>query len=135
VTSGEPRTVRPDAYARCVIEIGSKARKLPAPPTIVWASLTDPHHAGARPWLHLLDDEVEPIVLRCEKPNQVVWSSLWPSRPNDQVHLTLTAVDGETLLQFTLLTPDEVPDASKAGHRRRRINQLLFADLRYSYGQ
>jgi hypothetical protein len=118
-----------------VIEIGSRARTLPAPPVIVWASLTSPHQAGARPWLNLLDDEVEPTVLRSEKPNEVVWSSLWPSRPNDEVHLTLTAVGSETLLRFTVLTPDDAPDASKTGHLRRRMNQLLFADLRYSYGQ
>jgi hypothetical protein len=83
----------------------------------------------------LLADEVDPRVLATEKPGQVVWSSLWPSRPDDQVHFALTASrDGGTLLRFTLLTPDEAPDQSKTGHLRRRLNQLLFADLRYSYG-
>ncbi|MEV7045674.1 hypothetical protein [Amycolatopsis sp. NPDC051061] len=84
----------------------------------------------------MLADEVDPRVLAAEKPSQVVWSSLWPSRPDDQVHFVLTASrDGGTLLRFTLLTPDEAPDQSKTGHLRRRLNQLLFADLRYSYGQ
>ncbi len=118
-----------------MIEFGSKARKLPPPPAIVWASLMDPHQAGTRPWLHLLPDEVEPAVLHSERPNLVLWSSLWPSRPNDQVHLWLTAVGLETLLKFTLVTPDHAPDASKTGHLRRRVNHLLFADLRFSYGQ
>jgi len=27
---------------------------------------------------------------------------------------------------FTLLTPDDLPDESKVGHRRRRLNQVLF---------
>ena len=94
-----------------------------------------PRMPGARSWLNLLDDEVEPTILDAEKPIRVVWSSLWPSRPNDQVHLELSAAGGETLLRFTLLTPDELPDASKTGHLRRRVNHLLFADLRCSYGQ
>jgi hypothetical protein len=45
------------------------------------------------------------------------------------------ATGSETLLRFSLLTPDGPPDESKTGHLRRRMNQLLFADLRYSYGQ
>ena len=102
---------------------------------MVWDSLTDPHRAGTRPWLTLLSDEVEPRLLDAERPVRVVWSSLWPSRPNDRVHLELSETLGETLLRFTLLTPDEPPDASKTGHLRRRLNELLFADLRYSYGQ
>jgi hypothetical protein len=118
-----------------VIEIGSRARTLPAPPHIVWESLVNPHQPGARPWLHLLDDEREPTVLDADKPNRVVRSSLWPSRPRDQVLLELTAAGSQTALRFTLLTPDDPPDASKTGHLRRRINHLLFADLRFSYGQ
>lgn len=118
-----------------MIEIGSRARKLPAPPAIVWESLVDPHRAGARPWLNLLDDEIEPTIIDAKKPVRVIWSSLWPSRPNDQVHLGLVAAGNETVLRFRVLTSDDPPDASKTGHIRRRINQLLFADLRFSYGQ
>ncbi|MGN6132508.1 MAG: hypothetical protein ACTHOK_19430 [Nocardioidaceae bacterium] len=92
-----------------VIAYGSRARKLPAPPPIVWDSLTSPQKPGARPWLDLLED--------------------------DQILLELAADETETSLRFTLLTPDERPDDSKTGHIRRRINQLLFADLRFSYGQ
>ncbi|MET1073025.1 MAG: hypothetical protein ABWY11_10310 [Umezawaea sp.] len=117
-------------------EIGSRARTLPAPPGVVWHSLVEPRRPGARPWLDLLPDEVEPAVLAAEEPSRVVWSSLWPSRPNDQVHFGLTASgDGGTSLRYTLLTPDEAPDPSKTGHLRRRVNQLLFADLRFSYGR
>jgi uncharacterized protein YndB with AHSA1/START domain len=124
------------AYSARVIEIGSRARTLPAPPAVVWDSLVDPRRPGTRQWLHLLADEVDPTVLAAEKPGRATWSSLWPSRPHDQIHFALTAErDGGTLLRFTLLTPDEPPDQSKTGHLRRRLNQLLFADLRYSYGQ
>ncbi len=126
----------PAPYAASVIEIGSRARTLPAPPPVVWESLTQPRRPQGRAWLELLPDEVEPEVLRADKPNRVVWSSLWPSRPDDQVHFELTPVAaGQTLLRFTLLTPTEPPDQSKTGHLRRRLNHLLFADLRFSYGQ
>jgi len=119
-----------------VIEFGSRARTLPAPPAVVWESLVDPRRPGARPWLTLLSDEVEPVVVEAEQPHRVVWSSLWPSRPDDQVHFDLTpAPDGGTSLRFTLCTPDTAPDESKSGHLRRRLNELLFAELRYSYGQ
>ena len=129
-------SVDSSTYPARVIEIGSRARTLPASPPTVWDSLVEPRRPGTRPWLRLLPDEVDPGILTAEKPSQVAWSSLWPSRPNDQVHFTLTASrDGGTLLRFTLLTTDEALDQSKTGHLRRRLNQLLFADLRFSYGQ
>jgi hypothetical protein len=102
---------------------------------VVWESLMDPRRHGCRPWLNLLGDEVDPRILHAGKPSRVVWSSLWPSRPNDEIHFELTAVGSKTLLRFTLLTPEAAPDASKTGHLRRRLNQVLFADLRFSYGQ
>ncbi|MFE9576684.1 hypothetical protein ACFYO1_09905 [Nocardia sp. NPDC006044] len=119
-----------------MIEFGSRSRRLPAPPHIVWESLTRPRRPQSRPWLILLSDEVEPTVLAAENPHRVVWSSLWPTRPDDQIHFHLTSTDSaETLLNFTLLTPAEPPDQSKTGHLRRRLNHLLFANLRFSYGQ
>jgi hypothetical protein len=122
-------------YARIVIEIGSRTRKLAAPPAIVWEPLVNPSRPGGRPWLNLLDDEIEPLVIDAKRPVRVVWSSLWPSRPNDQIHLDLMSMGNETSLKFTLLTPDDLPAASKTGYLRRRINHVLYADLRYSYGQ
>ena len=59
----------------------------------------------------------------------------WPTRPRDEIHFELSNEGSETSLRFTLLTPDDPPDASKAGHIRRRVNHLLFADLRSAYGQ
>ena len=117
------------------MEYGSRARRLPAPPGIVWESLTSPRMSGTRHWLNLLDDEVAPNVLESVRPSRVVWSSLWPTRPKDRIVLELTDAGGETSLRFTLLTPDELPDQSKIGHIRKRMNHLLFADLRFSYGQ
>lgn len=119
-----------------MIELGSRTRKLPAPPSVVWRSLAEPERQGARPWLGLLPDEVAPTVLEAEEPRWLTWSSLWPSRAQDVVRFELAASpDGGTALTFRLLTGGGVPDASKLGHLRRRVNQLLFGDLRASYGQ
>jgi hypothetical protein len=122
-------------YSRRVIEIGSRRRSLPAPPHIVWQSLTEPRRSDARSWLELLDDEVEPAIVEAVAPTRVVWSSIWPSRPHDRIEFDLVRDGDGTALCWTVLTPDEAPDASKAGHIRYRMNVLINRDLRYSYGQ
>jgi len=118
-----------------VIEYGARTRTLPAPPHVVWEDLVHPKRSGTRAWLDLLDDEVEPVVLEKERPTRVVWSSLWPNRPDDRVEMELSARGADTALHFSLLADGDPPDESKTGHIRKRVNRLLFADLRYSYGQ
>jgi len=102
---------------------------------VVFESLTDPHQPGARPWLSLLYDEIEPRVLESEWPHLIVWSSLWPIRPADQVSLELSPEPSDTLVRFTLLTPHDLPEDRLIRHLRYRMSVLLYADLRYSYGQ
>lgn len=63
-----------------MVEIGSRQRNLPPPPRVVFEDLTVPNRSPARPWLHLLVDEVAPAVLESQEPGRVVWSSLWPRR-------------------------------------------------------
>jgi hypothetical protein len=119
----------------CVLEIGSRERKQPAPPQVVWRSLAEPRQDRARPWLDLLDDEVEPAVLEAVAPSLVVWSSLWPSRPEDTLRFDLVESGSGTSLRWSLLTVHDLPDASKIGHLRRRVNVLINEKLRLSYGQ
>ena len=122
-------------YIDAVTPYGKRTRRLPAPPHVVFDGLVNPAKTGTRVWLDLMDDEVPPRVVESDGPRRVVWSSLWPSRPCDQVVLELADAGGETALTFTLLADGDMPDESKTGHIRRRINRLLFADLRSSYGQ
>jgi hypothetical protein len=118
-----------------MFELGRRTRTLPAPPSIVWDSLTDPVQPEARAWLNLLDDEIAPRLLETIRPTLVVWSSIWPTTPDQIIRFDI-ASDGEggTALTWTLTSPGELDDAA-VGHRRYRLNKLIWADLRYSYGQ
>ncbi|WCN84408.1 hypothetical protein [Micromonospora sp. LH3U1] len=120
-----------------VHELGSRLRRLPAPPHIVWRSLCDPYEAGSRAWLELRDDEVPPRVVAGYAPVLVVWSSLWPHRPLDRIRFDLAAAPGsqDCALRWTLTTDGEVPGESTLGYLRHRLNYLINNRLRRSYGQ
>jgi len=115
--------------------VGTRERRLPAPPQVVWRSLAEPHRPGARPWLRLLADEVEPQLRDAVPPGLVVWTSLWPRRPDVVLAFEVRAAGAETALRWTLTADGEPPDESLTGHLRYRVNHLLWSDLRLSYGQ
>lgn len=127
----------PPCHAEPMIELGSRKRNLPAPPHVVFADLAAPRSAGIRAWLDLLDDEVAPVVLESSEPSQVVWSSLWLRRPDARITFELPPGDpaGGTDLRWTLTADEPTPDDSLTGHMRKRINTLIHANLRYTYGQ
>ncbi|OMC07526.1 hypothetical protein [Mycolicibacterium fortuitum] len=120
-----------------MVEIGTRKRNLPATPSVVFEDLLSPRTDGTRSWLHLLGDEVAPTVLESEDPGYVVWSSLWPRRADARISFELRqgGLGGGTDLQWTLTVDEPAPDESLAGHMRKRINTLIHANLRYSYGQ
>ncbi|MET3806387.1 hypothetical protein ABIB25_003402 [Nakamurella sp. UYEF19] len=61
---------------------------------------------------------------------------MWPSRPDALIHFDLPADSrGGTDLRRTLLLDEPLPDASKLGHLRKRINELINGRLRLSFGQ
>jgi hypothetical protein len=120
-----------------MIEVGSRRRSQPAPPHVVFEALTQPDRDPARPWLDLLPDERRPEVVEAREPELVVWSSLWERRPDALIRFELP-VDGpgyDTDLRWVLLVDEPAPDASLLDHMRRRINELVNADLRYTFGQ
>jgi hypothetical protein len=103
---------------------------------VIFEALTEPDRDPARPWLLLLDDERRPRTLEVRKPHLIVWSSIWIKRPDAQVRFDLP-FDGAagTDLRWTLLVADTLPDSSSLGHMRKRLNQLINANLRYTFGQ
>jgi hypothetical protein len=119
-----------------VEEIGTRKRNQPAPPRIVVEALTEPERQGGRHWLDLLDDEEPPRVLRAEPSSTVVWSSIWTKRPDAIVRFDLPSDGaGGTDLRWTLLVDEPAPDDALVGHMRKRMNQLVNAELRFSFGQ
>ncbi|WP_370291194.1 hypothetical protein [Nocardioides sp.] len=112
-----------------------RTRRLPPPAHIVWDDLARPATTGPRVWLDLVDDEVPPRVLGGERPHRLVWSSLWPSRPKDRIDFELTADGRDTRVAITLLAAGDPPDDETLRHLRHRLSELLWRDLRHSYGQ
>ncbi len=119
------------------VEGGSRQRNQPAPPHAIFDALTDPHRDACRLWLTLLADETEPTVLAAEAPHLVVWSSLWPHRPDATLRFDLPVDEsGQGCdMRWTLLLDEPLPDGSLLGHMRKRMNQLVNANLRYTFGQ
>jgi hypothetical protein len=115
--------------------IGSRKRNQPAPPWAIFEDLCAPNRNPAKPWLQLLDDEIAPTVVESHRPDTVVWTSLWVKRPDARVHFDPPAGGGGTDLRWTLYVDEPVPDQSLIGHMRKRMNELINANLRYSYGQ
>jgi hypothetical protein len=102
----------------------------------MFEALTNPNRDPSRPWLLLLDDEIPPTVLECDEPHLVLWSSLWTKRPDARIRFELPverAGEG-TDLCWTLLVDEPLPDPSTLGHMRKRINELINANLRYTFG-
>jgi hypothetical protein len=120
-----------------MLEAGSRKRNQPAPPHVMFEALTEPDRDPARPWLALLDDEQRPRLLEASKPSLVVWSSLWIKRPDAIVRIDLPPDRSGygTDLRWTLLVEEPMPDASLVGHMRKRLNQLINANLRFTFGQ
>lgn len=115
-------------------ELGSREKPMPAPVAVIVESLSEPQRPAGRPWLELHAGEVAPRVLATGE-REVVWSSLWADRPDDVLVFTARPDGPGSLLRFTWLSPEPLVEAEDLGQGRFRLNQLLFRDLRLSFGQ
>jgi hypothetical protein len=96
--------------------------------------LVKPNRDSRREWMILARGETPPRVVEADKPTLVVWSSIWATRPDDLIRFDLEPSGQETQLRWTLLAPEELaPDAVRP--LRRRLNELINAQLRYTFGQ
>lgn len=124
-----------NTVALVMLEAGNRRRSQPAPPHAIFEALTEPDRDPTRPWLLLLDDEQPPRTLQAKKPDLVVWSSIWRKRPDAIVRFELPP-DGAagTNLRWILLLENPMPEPSLTGHMRKRLNQLINANLRFTFG-
>jgi hypothetical protein len=131
----QPGSAVLQGYGSAVVDIGSRKRNQPAPPHVVFEKLTNPQLDPQRLWLSLLDDETRPRILQARKPDLVIWSSLFVKRPDARVRFDLPRGGEGTDLRWTLSVDEPVPDDALVGHMRKRLNQLINANLRYTFGQ
>ncbi len=80
-------------------------------------------------WLRLREREVDPGVIKSERPTLVVWGSLWPVSPDDTIEFHLSSEDGGTAMRFTWYSASP-PDDRGVGFVRQRLNRALGEDLR-----
>ncbi|MBM7417224.1 MULTISPECIES: SRPBCC domain-containing protein [Nocardiaceae] len=116
-------------------EVVTRRKNQPPPPHVVFDDLVNPGRETIRPWLRLLDDEMLPRVIESEPPSLVVWSSLWPARPSALIRFDLTDDGAGTNLRWTLLLDPPRPDDDVVRSLRKRIDRLINANLRFTYGQ
>lgn len=100
-----------------MLEVGRSRRSQPPPPHIVFEALVAPDREASR-------------------PNLIIWSSLWTTRLDARVRFDLSS-DGRqgTDLRWTLLVDEPRPAPALLGHLRKRLKQLINANLRYTFGQ
>ena len=117
-------------------EVASTSKTQPPPPHILWDELVAPATSGPRVWLRIGRGERRPKVLDSHSPDLVVWSSLWTDRPKARIRFEISSDGlGGSRLKWTLLTAGEDPSDLRVGEMRFRLNQLINAELRYSFGQ
>jgi hypothetical protein len=134
---GESPGGRPARRLVVVMEAGKRQRNQPAPPHAVFEALTEPNRDPQRKWLVLLDDETDPAVVESREPDCVVWSSLWTKRPDARLRFDLPSdsTGHGTDLCWTLMVEEPMPDDPLLGHMRKRVNELINGNLRYTFGQ
>jgi transposase len=121
----------------CVVpEIATRRCTQPPPPRFVYEALTDPDRDPYRVWLILHDDEQRPSIAESVEPNLVVWTSIWKWRPDARIRFELdSAGGGSTELRWRLSVDEPVPDHETTVAMRRRVDELINANLRRVFGQ
>lgn len=117
-------------------DIARRRRTQPPPPHIVYQALIDPDRDPRRPWLILHEDEQRPEVAETIEPDLVVWTSIWPWRRDARIRFELSGSRrSSTTVCWILTVDDPVPDDETILRMRKRVNELINANLRSTFGQ
>lgn len=117
-------------------EIARRRRTQPPPPHIVYQELIDPDRDPRRPWLILHEDEQRPEIVEAVEPDLVVWTSIWPWRRDARIRFELSGSRrSDTTLCWILTVDDPIPDNETILRMRKRVNVLINARLRSTFGQ
>ncbi|MHA4854936.1 hypothetical protein L1080_036320 [Rhodococcus sp. MSC1_016] len=88
------------------------------------------------PWLILHTDEQPPTIAEAVEPNLVVWTSIGPWRPHARIRFDITGLPrGGSTLSWTLIVDEPVPDGETTVRMRKRVNEFINANLRFTFGQ
>jgi hypothetical protein len=60
---------------------------------------------------------------------------LWTERPDARIRFDLAAEGQGTGLRWTLLVDEPLPEPALLERMCKRLNHLINADLRYTFGQ
>ena len=85
-------------------------------------------------WLEPEKEELRPRVVAATKPSQVVWSSLFKSRPRDRIRFDIEPDGSGSKVRWTLLS-GQTADANEIRAMKYRINQLINGRLRDAFDQ
>ena len=120
-----------------MVVVAERQKDQPAPPHVVFEALAQPHRQASRPWLILTANEQEPQILEADSPDHVVWSSIWPDQPTARIRFDILppgpGQGSGSAIRWTL-DIETPPDQSTIDGMRYRINQLINANLRYTFG-
>mgnify|MGYP000860495585 FL=1 len=82
------------------------------------------------------DDEQRPSIVESVEPDRVVWSSIWPWRPEALIRFDIEdTAQSSAYLRWTLLVDEPAPDDETIVRMCRRLNELINTNLRSTFGQ
>lgn len=117
-----------------MLEIASRRRKQAPPRWVVFEALTQLDRKFRVDWLSLGDGEVRPKILQSVEPELVVWSSIWPWRPDAKIRFDIGGGAGsETDLRWTLFVDEPAPDDETVVAMRKRLNVMINSRLRANF--
>ena len=116
-------------------ELTRRSKTQAPPPWVLWEALCDPWRPHGRQWFDIRPGEVAPTVLEEQKPQVVVWTSIWSHQPDLRIRFEIEAADGGSLVTWTLLGPHGRLDEDDVRRRRYRVDQLINGQLREAFDQ